>query len=81
MVVIQGGNGSCQDSAIIIEGCNNIEGVSRQYDEMKKRFGNYKMLKRALIKDNDKMYDKFILDINGQERIIYFDITDFFGKY
>lgn len=81
MVRIEGGNGSCQENAIKIEDCNNIEGVYCQNDEMRKRFGRYKLLKRAIIKIDDTIYDRFTLDIEGQEKTIYFDITGFFGKY
>lgn len=81
MVRIEGGNGFCQENAIIIKDCNNIEGVNRQYDEIRKRFGKYKLLKQALIKIDNKMYDRFTLDINGELKTIFFDITEFFGKY
>jgi len=81
MVRIEGGNGSCHENAIIIKDCNNIEGVNRQYDEIRKRFGRYKLLKQALIKIDNKMYDRFTLDCNGEVKTIFFDITEFFGKY
>ena len=81
MVRIEGGNGSCQDDAIIITDCNNIEGVGLEYAEIRRRFGQYKLLKQSLLKINDIMYDKLTLNINGKEETVYFDITNFFGKY
>ncbi|MFO7795739.1 MAG: hypothetical protein ACQERB_03195 [Promethearchaeati archaeon] len=81
MVRIEGGNGSCQDDAIIITDCNNIEGVGQEITEIKRRFGQYKLLKQSLLKIDNRMYDMLTLNINGKEETVYFDITNFFGKF
>ena len=79
---VSGGGGSSIEKAIIISDCNNSEGVNQEYIEVRKRFGNYKLIKQVLIEEKGKMYDKLELKLeNGKEIDLYFDITNFFGKW
>ncbi|MEJ2248899.1 MAG: hypothetical protein P8Y70_07615 [Candidatus Lokiarchaeota archaeon] len=75
------GKGTDINKPIIISGCNNSIGVDCEYKELKRRFGNYKLLKQVLINKNNKMYDKLEIFVNGKQEEVYFDITDFFGKF
>jgi hypothetical protein len=78
---ITGGNGLSIKDAIIISECSNFEGVKQEYLEIKRRFGNYKLIRQLLLEKDDKMYDKLELELeNGKTIILYFDITDFLGK-
>jgi hypothetical protein len=79
---ISGGDGSTIDDAIIISDCNNTEGVHQEYVEVRKRFGEYRLIRQVLLEQGDKMYDKLELELKNGEKIeLYFDITPFFGKY
>ncbi len=81
MVVISGGDGSSFENAIVISDCNNAEGVNQEYVEIRKRFGNYKLIRQSLLEHNNRMYDKLELKLeDGREIKLYFNITHFFGK-
>ena len=81
MVKISGGDGSSFENAIIISECNNLEGIDYEYLEVRKRFGNYKLIRQSLLKHNNRMFDMLELKLeNGREIKLYFDITEFFGK-
>ena len=77
---ITGGDGSSLENAIIISECSNSEGIRQEYIEVRKRFGNYKLIQQSLLSIDNKMYDKLELEIEGRKIEIFFDITDFFGK-
>ncbi|MBD3198184.1 MAG: hypothetical protein GF317_24250 [Candidatus Lokiarchaeota archaeon] len=81
MVRVSGGDGSCLEKAIIIEDCDNSVGVHEEYNVIKKRFGEYKLLKQMLIKECDKIYDFLTLKVDNEEKKLYFEITNFFGKF
>ena len=79
---VSGGNGSSIENAIIISECTNEEGVSQEYLELKKRFKEYRLLQQSLLMEKGKVYDKLELIVEkGKEITIFFDITDFFGKW
>ena len=58
MVKIEGEDGSSFEKTIIIFDCNDMEGVKQDYIELKKRFGNYKLINQTLLENKDKLYDK-----------------------
>ena len=75
------GDGFSFSEAIKISDCSNIEGVEQEYIEVRKRFGNYKLIKQSLHDKRGRMYDVLELKLeDGREITFYFDITDFFGK-
>jgi len=81
MVKVSGGNGKSFEDAIIISDCSNIEGVNQEYIELKKRFGNYRLIKQSLIQNDGKIYDLMEIQLeDGTITLVYFDITNFFGK-
>ena len=81
MVRVSGGDGSSLEDAIIISDCNDIEGVDLEYIEVKKRFGNYTLIRQSLLNNEGRMFDKLELELEDGSNIeVYFDITDFFGK-
>lgn len=81
MVKVSGGNGASYEDAIIITDCSHFKGVDQEYLELKKRFGNYKLVKQSLIENNEKCYDLLEIELeNGIKKLIYFNITDFFGR-
>jgi len=81
MVKIEGGDGSSFEKAIIISDCNDMEGVKQEYIELRKRFGNYKLINQTLMDYKDKLYDKLKVSLDNNKEIdVFFDITNFFGK-
>jgi hypothetical protein len=81
MVTVSGGDGSSLENAIKISDCSHSEGVAQEYKEIRKKFVNYRFLEQLLLEENEKMYDKLVIEVNGKKEIIFFDITDFFGKF
>ena len=82
MVIISGGDGSSFDNAIIITVSNNTEGVHQEYLEIKKRFGNFKLIRQTLLEHNNKIYDELELKLeDGREIGVSFKITDFFVNW
>jgi hypothetical protein len=77
---ITGGDGSSIENAIIISECSNLEGIDQEYSEVRKRFGNYTLIRQILLNIENKKYDKLELDIEGGKIEEFFDITDFYGK-
>jgi len=76
------GDGSSYESAIVISDCSNQDGVQQEYKEVTKRFGEYRLIRQVLLENEGKMYDKLELELrNGENIDVYFDITDFFGKF
>ncbi|MFW9772412.1 MAG: hypothetical protein ACFFEO_09625 [Candidatus Thorarchaeota archaeon] len=81
MVRISGGNGTSYENAIVITNCSHFEGVDQEYIELRRRFGNYKLIKQSLIEKDEKNYDLLEIQLeNGIRKLVYFDITEFFGK-
>jgi len=79
---VSGGDGSSYENAIVISDCNNQEGVKQEYMEVRKRCGEYRLIRQVLLENEGKMYDKLELELRNGEKIdLYFDITDFFGKF
>ena len=79
---VSGGDGSSIENAIKISDCSNSEGVNQEYIEVRKKFGNYILIKQLLIEKEGKMYDKLQLKVENDKEIeLYFDITYFYGKW
>jgi hypothetical protein len=67
-----GGPGTDKQNAIKIIGArNNMEGVAAEH----KLIGKY--LRQELIRDGDMSYDRIVLQDGS---VVWFDITDFYGK-
>lgn len=81
MVKISGGDGSSFENAIIISDCDHMEGIEQEYIEIRKRFGNYGLIRQNLMEYNKRKIDKLELRLeDGRQIDVYFDITEFFGK-
>ena len=77
---VTGGDGSSIENAIVISECSNLEGVDQEYIEVRKRFGNYNLIRQSLFNVDNRMYDKLELEIEGKQIEVFFDISEFFGK-
>ena len=80
MITIKGGDGTTRQSAIKILGAkNNLAGIETEYKIIGKE---WKVLVQALHETDDNVYDKLIVqDAAGTVKEIWFDITDFYGKW
>lgn len=81
-VTYAGGDGTSLEKAIVIKGATESTGVAAEYEYLKKHFPGYKMSQQSLIQKEGKAYD--VLDFttaDGKKMTVFFDISDFFGKF
>ena len=75
-------DGSSYEKAIYITEKTETTGVHAEYEWLKKNYPGYTMIKQSLTYKGSKPYD--ILKIktkDGDEKDVYFDISNFFGKF
>ena len=80
-VIIPARGLSC-NSAIVINATTEKAGIAEENAWIQENYPGAKKVKQALTKCNDKMAD--VVDIetaNGRTVSLYFDISNFFGKY
>ena len=85
MIQYNGGNGSTKEKAIEILGAkDNQEGIDAEYEIISEmlgeRFIDWELVRQTLIQEEDKSYDQIEIKSGGDHFVIWFDITDFFGK-
>jgi len=87
MVTFEGGSGDTPAAAVIIRGAaDGIVGVAAEYRYLEGKFGqkmrDWRLKKQELLQENGRVFDVMHLELaDGSRRTIYFDITEFFGKY
>jgi len=75
-------DGSSYHKAIIIKEKNETKGIKAEYEWLRKNYPGYEAKKQALIVQKKTPYDVItIVTENGEEKSIYFDISNFYGKY
>jgi len=75
-------DGSSFEKAIVINKSSESEGISAEYDWLKKNYPNYQNLGQSLMYHDKKPYDVLkIKTEKGETKDIYFDISKFFGKF
>ena len=77
-----GGEGASHEQAVIIKGAKNEEvGVAAEYAWLRKRYPGYRTNSQSASSSDGKHYD--MIEITTPEGIkrVYFDITDFYGKW
>jgi hypothetical protein len=78
---IAGGDGSSLDEAVIIKAPDNFIGVRVEYAWIKKNCPGWQLERQSAFRAGNKIYDKMEFRTpDGRQKIIYFDITDFYGK-
>jgi hypothetical protein len=66
----------------IIKEKNETKGIKAEYEWLRKNYPGYEAKKQALIVQKKTPYDVItIVTENGEEKSIYFDISNFYGKY
>jgi len=80
-ITFSGGDGSSFEKAVVILGATEATGVSAEYDYLRKNFPRYSPGKQSLVEHNKRMYDILEISNGSAKKSVYFDITDFFGKF
>lgn len=78
-------NGESIENEIIIDSPNNILGVLEEHKHIDRIFStndnDVKSVEQNLIKENQKIYDKFVIKMgDGTKMVLNFEISSFFGK-
>lgn len=81
-----GGDGSSIGSAILINVTDRWMGVPAEYDYIQSLYGvrrkDWNLIKQMLQFNNSRSYDILEIELSsGDKKTLYFDITNFYGKY
>jgi hypothetical protein len=86
-IIFLGGDGSSIESAIIIKGAKHEQlGVDAEYVYLSNKLGvrwqDWQLVSQGLRVEKEKSYDEMkIKDLKtGEEKMYYFDISEFFGR-
>ena len=80
------GSGQSKEDPIRIKGVeNNFSNVMLEYSYLESKFGkrgkDWELERQSLVEENGRYYDEMVLKFpDGTRKIIYFDVTRFFGK-
>jgi hypothetical protein len=75
-------DGSTIEKAIVIKASDESTGVRAEYVMLGKMYPNFKMKSQGTTSKGSKNYDIMsIITADGTQKVIYFDITKFFGKF
>ena len=81
MIQYNGGNGSTKEKAIVILGAkDNQEGIDAEYNFIEELFDEYELVLQTFLQEENKCYDQLEIKSGEDHFVIWFDITDFFGK-
>jgi hypothetical protein len=81
-ITYSGGDGSSFEKAVVIHGASEQTGVDAEYDYLAKHFPGYHQGKQSLRSHEKHRYDVLeFTTANGATMTMYFDITEFFGKF
>ncbi len=75
-------DGSSYDKAVFITETSESTGVHAEYDWIAKKYPGYKTRGQALSNYKGKPYDIIhITTADGKDMDVYFDISNFYGKF
>jgi len=82
-LVFEGGDGSSIEQAVIVKNAKNEEeGVDAEAKWIRKIHPGWRKGNQALLNKNGKSYDRIeYATPDGRTQTIFFDITEFFGKF
>jgi hypothetical protein len=81
-ITYEGGDGTSIAAAVIIAGAEGApDGVTAEYRWIAENRPGAEVLGQALAQDGDRIYDVLTIRVGGRQEEIFFDITDFFGKF
>jgi hypothetical protein len=79
-------DGGSTETAIVIQGVpSHSAGIRAEYEYLEQKYGirgvDWKLAHQALLNKDERMYDRICIRLSdGTERIVYFNIDDFFGR-
>jgi hypothetical protein len=74
--------GGSFETAIVLQASNEREGIPMEYQWLNEHYPGYQLLRQAFNIFNDKPYDIMtIRTADDLEKVIYFDISSFYGKF
>jgi hypothetical protein len=81
-ITFRGGDGSSCEARIRIKGAVNANtGVAAEYHWIRAKHPGYRLKNQSLIDCEDEPTDRLTLvNLVGDERTVYFEISDFFPK-
>lgn len=75
-------DGTSYENAILIKQTKHMAGIAAEYAWLNKNYQGYESKGQSLIYYKEKPYDIIsIVTKAGKEKEIYFNISNFFGKY
>jgi len=75
-------DGSSYAKAIVINEKSESKGVDAEYTWLRLHYPGCKVEKQSLVFENKKPYDLlYIISREGEKKTVYFDISNFFGKF
>ena len=78
----QEGDGSSCDQAVVIHADNESEGVRAEYAWLEQHYPGYQRKSQALIQCGERPADQLsIVTADGESIDVYFDISEYFGKF
>lgn len=81
-VSYSGGDGSSFEKAIVIHGATEQTGVDAEYGYLAKHYPGSRSGKQSLTSHEKRNFDVLeFTTAEGKKMLIYFDITEFFGKF
>jgi hypothetical protein len=77
-----GHDGSSLATAVTVHAENESDGVSTEYTWLATNYPRDAAVRQSLVMDNGRAYDAMTMQApSGQQWTIYFDISEFFGKW
>jgi predicted Zn-dependent protease len=75
-------DGSGYEKAIVIKEKTEKKGIDAEYQWLRKHYPGYTLISQSLNFKNNKNYDILSIKTNdGEKKDVYFDISNFFGKW
>jgi hypothetical protein len=82
LIRFEGGNGSTMETAVVIKGARNSrEAIRAEGVWIMKTHNEWRKDRQSLVRAGPRSYDRIEYDTPTARQVIYFDITDAFGKY
>ena len=76
-----GNMGESFEKAVVIQEKTESTGVAAEYKWIGKHYPGYKMIMQSLAYNDGKPYDIIKIKYKGKTMNIYFDISNYFGKF
>src|SRR5712691_8783130 len=74
-------DGSSIDTAIVVTAADEIAGIAAEREWTRKNYPGWRWAGQSLLHDKGRPYDRIqLISPDGTAKIIYFDITAFYGK-